>query len=107
MKDTKIYNLKTKSGDWLGQIVLTTNGSFLSITDYGNFNYNFGSFGDVDFRKFILGLELSYFASKMYQGISYISHGKKFQESANLFAEKILIRLQEAIQKELDEEQIN
>lgn len=99
----KVYTLRTENGNWLGQVVLTSNGSFMSITDYGNFAYNWSGFGD-DIRKFILSLNVDYFAQKMFNGISYIASTNKVYKSAVLFAEKILPALQEAIRKEVESE---
>lgn len=99
----KVYILRTENGNWLGQVVLTSNGSFMSITDYGNFAYSWSGFGD-DIRKFILSLNVDYFAQKMFNGISYIASTNKVCKSAVLFAEKILPALKEAIRKELESE---
>lgn len=36
---SKSYTLKTEDGSWLAQIVLTSDGMFASITDYGNLSF--------------------------------------------------------------------
>lgn len=99
----KVYTLRTEDGHWLGQVVLTSNGSFMSITDYGNFANSWFCFGD-DIRKFILSLNVDYFAQKMFHGMNYISTTNKICKSAMLFSEKILPALKEAIRKELESE---
>lgn len=99
----KVYTLRTEDGYWLGQIVLTSNGSFMSITDYGNFAYSWSGFGD-DIRKFILSLDVDYFGKKMFQGINYICSSEDVYKSAMLFSEKILPALKEAIRKEIESE---
>jgi hypothetical protein len=98
---SKSYTLRGENGQWLGQVVITTDGMFASVTDYGNLSYAWRSFGD-DFREFLLSLNVDYFASKMYCGLSYIAYGKKFQKSCDLFAEKILPALQKAIRDEIE-----
>jgi len=33
---SKCYTLYSESGNWLGQVVLTSDGLFASVTDWGN-----------------------------------------------------------------------
>jgi hypothetical protein len=94
------FTLRTESGQWLGQVVLTSDGLFSSVTDYGNFAYAWRSYGEKDFKDFILQLDIPYFAGKMYQGISYVAYGKKFEKAAERFAEMILPALQAEIKKQ-------
>lgn len=42
---SKSYTLRGEHGEWLGQIVLTSNGMFSSVTDYGNLSYAWRAFG--------------------------------------------------------------
>jgi hypothetical protein len=98
----KSYTLRTENDNWLGQIVITTDGMFSGVTDYGNFGFAWRSTGEEDFRNFILRLNTDYFADKMYQGISYMAYCKKYQQSAKMFAEKILPALQEVLKKEIE-----
>ena len=86
---------------WLGRIILTSDGSFMSITDYGNFCFHWGRTGVDDFRRFILGLDEDYFAGKMVQGMSYVSYGENIIEAANRFSKKILPLLKEVIKIEI------
>jgi hypothetical protein len=95
------FTLRTESGQWLGQIVLTSDGMFASVTDYGNFSYSWRAFGD-DFKQFLLSLNIDYFASKMYGGMVYIAYGKKIEQGAQRFAEMILPALQKEIKKQLN-----
>lgn len=99
----KSYTLRTEQGDWLGQVVLTNDGLFASVTDYGNLSFAWRSFG-YDFRQFIIGLNVPYFGQKMYQGNTYILHSKKYEKACYTFAEKILPALQEALKKEIESE---
>lgn len=103
----KSYTLRTEDRLWLGQIVLTSDGSFMSVTDYGNFSFSWRHHGSDDFRQFLIGLDKGYFAGKMYQGMSYVAYGKKIEASANRFAEKILPALQDALKKEIESESIS
>ena len=100
----KVYTLYTENGSWLGQVVLTIDGSFMSITDWGNYNYHWSSTGCDDFRQFILKLNTDYFGTKMFQGVCDISYTNKTREKAILFSEKILPALQEVLKKEIESE---
>jgi hypothetical protein len=96
---SKSYTLRTETGSWLGQVVLTDDGMFASVTDYGNMSYAWRSYGDA-FRAFILSLNVGYFADKMYTGMAYMVHGKKYAAACERFAEKILPALQKALSEE-------
>lgn len=37
---SKSYEVRGDHGEWLGQIVLTSDGMFASVTDYGNLSYS-------------------------------------------------------------------
>lgn len=97
----KIYDLTTKEGSWLGRVILTSDGSFMSITDWGNFAYNWNGFGE-DIRMFILNISVDYFGQKMFNGISYVSSTNQVHTSAMLFADKVLPALQEVLKKEIE-----
>ena len=101
---SKSYTLRTENGSWLGQVVLTSDGMFASVTDYGNLSYAWRNFGD-DFRQFIISLNVDYFGSKLYAGIAYICYGKKYEQSCYRFSEKILPALQKALKEEIENEQ--
>lgn len=98
------YDLKTKGGSWLGNIILTDDHKeIFAITDYGNFNFQWGS-TDMGIREFILSLDSYYFSSKMFQGMAYISSTSKTRQYCERYAERILPALKEAIKEELDKE---
>ena len=99
----KSYTLRTKSGQWLGQVILTSDGMFSGVTDYGNLSYAWRSFGS-DFREFILSLNNDYFASKMQNGLSYIVYNNKTLKACQLFSEMILPALKDALRKEIESE---
>ena len=101
---SKSYTLKDKGGHWLGQIVLTTDGMFASVTDYGNLYYAWRSTGDDDFRKFMAEIDVEYFAWKLYSGMSYIVYSRKVEQACKRYAEKILPYLQEVLKEELSKD---
>ncbi len=102
----KSYTLINDSGSWLGQIVLTSDGMYASVTDYGNLSYAWRHYGDGDFRKFLSGLNTDYFATKLYTGMSYIAYSKKVEAACKRFAEMILPALQKALKEELESENV-
>lgn len=97
------YSLRTDANAWLGDVILTDDKKFYSITDWGNFNFGWTVSGDI--RKFILTLDEDYFARKMFQGVSYQCSSKTMQTCCKRFASRILPKLKEAIQKELEKEE--
>jgi hypothetical protein len=99
---SKSYTLRNEHGGWLGQIVLTSDGAFMSITDWGNLSFAWRAFGDDDFRKFLIGTSVDYFGGKMYQGIAYVAHGRKIEQACQRFAEKILPALKIELQKDIE-----
>lgn len=100
----KSYTIYSESGAWLGQIVLTSDGLFASVTDYGNLSYAWRSYVEKDFRAFICSLNIDYFAAKVYQGNTYILYSKKCEAACKRFAEMILPPLQKALRAEIDSE---
>ena len=100
---SKSYTVKGKDGEWLGQIVLTTDGMFASVTDYGNLSFAWRSFGPGDFRQFIISLDVSYFAQKMFNGMSYILHDQKTRKACQKMAEMVLPPFQELLRAEIEQ----
>lgn len=103
----KSYTLRTEQDQWLGQIVITSDGAFMSITDYGNLSFAWRATGTDDFREFLIGLNVDYFATKLYTGMSYILFGRKCEQACQRFAEKILPPLQKVLREELQKEKNN
>ena len=97
---SKSYTIRSESGSWLGQIVLTSDGMFSAVTDYGNLSYAWRSFGN-DFREFLLSLNVDYFGSKMQNGLSYIAYSNKTTKACQLFAEQILPAIQKVLRDEI------
>lgn len=94
---SKSYTLRYDNGGFLGQIVITSDGMFASVTDYGNLSYAWRSFGTGDFREFLCSLDCDYFGGKMYTGLSFVLYGKKYEKTCALFASKILPPLQKVL----------
>ncbi len=103
MVKSRSYTLKTDNGRWLGQVVLTSDGMFASVTDYGNLSFAWRSYGEGDFRQFLASISTDYFGGKMYQGLAYITFGKKIEKACDRFAEEILPALQKALKQELEQ----
>ncbi len=78
-------------------MVLTSDGMFASVTDYGNLSYSWRN--QIDFREFLLRIDVHYFGSKLFTGMSYISHNKQCEKACHRFAEKILPPLQKILKK--------
>ena len=95
------YTLYTEEGAWLGQVVLTSDGMFASVTDYGNLSYCWRNYGPTGFKEFLCNLSVDYFGTKMYTGMAYILYGKKCEKACDRFAEKILPPLQKLLKEEL------
>jgi hypothetical protein len=98
------YTLRTEEGAWLAQVVLTNDGMFASVSDWGNFSYAWRAFGQkdgVDFRDFILKLNPGYFSEKMYIGMNYVVSTRKVEKACDRFAMMILPALKQAILEEV------
>jgi hypothetical protein len=94
------YELRGENGEWLGQVILTNDGLFASVTDYGNLSCAWRAYGS-NFKEFIIGLNTQYFGSKMYTGMAYILYGRKCEKACERFAEKILPPLQKILKEEM------
>ncbi len=101
MKETtaESITLLTEEGNWLGQIVITNDGLFAGVTDYGNFSYAWRAFGN-NFKDFLLSINEDYFTQKMITGFAYICRNKQIDNGAKIFAEKILPVLKEYLKKQ-------
>jgi hypothetical protein len=97
----KTFTLRTEEDGWLGQIIISSDGMFSSVTDYGNLSYAWRSYGKEDFREFLIRLNTDYFAGKLQNGLSYIAYTKKTMESCDRFSKKILPALQKVLKEDL------
>lgn len=94
------YTITYDNGGWLGQVVLTSDGMFAAVTDWGNFSFAWRSYGDRTFKEFLLTLQEDYFASKMFSGMSYVSTSNRVEAACKRFAEKVLPTLQKTLKEE-------
>ena len=96
------YTLNKENGGWLGQIVLTEDGMFSSVTDWGNISYAWRAYGgpDKDFRDFIISLEVDYFAGCMFQASNHFHTMRQLKGQCKRFAEEILPALQKVLKEE-------
>ena len=98
------FMLRTENGSWLGQIVLTSDGMFAAVTDWGNITFAWRAWGEKPFPEFLCSLDTQYFAGKMRMGISDFSpRTKQTENQCNRFAEKILPALQKAIKEQINQ----
>lgn len=100
------YALRTEDGHWLAQIVITSDGMFAGVTDYGNLSFAWRAYGDDDFRKFLSEISVDYFGTKMATGLAYIAHSRKIDRACNRFAKEILPPLQKVLKEELERESV-
>ena len=105
--ESKVYRLLTEDGLWLGDVVLTTNGMFAAVTDYGNFSFSWSAYGKQSFRQFLISLNTDYFGTKMAQGMAYVASSKSMKIACKKFAEKILPPLQKVLRDEIESEKQN
>lgn len=106
MNDTKcaIYHLKTDSGDWLAQIVLTSDGVMYVMSDWGNFNVCWRAYKSLEsFKKFLLSINPYYFANNAISSNSYI-YGitKKTDAAARRFSLNVFVPFQKILIKEME-----
>ncbi len=80
---------------------------FAGVTDYGNLSYTWGRTGKDDFREFLIGLNVEYFGGKMFSGMAYMIHDKKYEKACQRFAQMILPALQSVLKKEIESERVN
>lgn len=100
------YQLRTENGRWLAQMLLSSDGMISGVTDYGNFAFAWRSFGVGDFRDFLTDISVDYFGGKLYQGMSYMASGKKYQNACMRLSEEVLPSLQKALREELETERL-
>jgi hypothetical protein len=95
--ETWVYLIRKPNGAWLAQVVLTSDGMFAAVSDYGNASFAWRAFG-ADFRAFLLGVDSDYFGQKMANGQAYVTGtSRKITANCMRFAEQILPALKTAI----------
>lgn len=96
------YTLVKSNGDWLGQIVITSDGMISGVTDWGIFAIAWRAYGD-DFRQFIIGLDEHYFGVKLYGAMNFMARSRQLEQSCMRLASKVLPELQAILKTELEE----
>lgn len=98
------YTLNNESGGWLAQIVITSDGMFSAVSDWGNFAFAWrSSYKEKTFKDFLMSLHSDYFASKMIESMSYIATGTRVDAACNRFSKRVLPPLQETLKREAQE----
>lgn len=64
------YNVRNAKGRWLADIVISDDGFFATVSDYGNYAYAWTHAGDC-FRSFLFNTEADYLVSKLKPGYVY------------------------------------
>ena len=99
--NARSYTLETDNGGWLAQVVITDDGMFSAISDYGNFGFAWRAYGH-NFKEFLISIKNPYFADKMSTGMGYVARGKGIDKACEKFAEKILPPLQKILKEEIE-----
>lgn len=92
--------LRKDNGAWLAQVVLTSDGMFAAVSDYGNFAFSWRSIGDRTIEEFLMRLGEDYFESKMINSMAYMLLHKKIDKWAGIFTKEILPPLQRLLKEE-------
>lgn len=93
------------TSNYLGIVFIHDNGYIMTQTGWGDFNYNFGSYGDKGILHFLTNINTDYFAKKVIP--TWLSNSpvlndklaRAIERNANQYADKILPSLQAAIKK--------
>lgn len=96
----KTFTLRTENDNWLGQIIISSDGMFSGVTDYGNLSFAWRHTGQ-DFRTFLISLNIDYFGGKLQNGLSYIAYTKQTSKACIRFAKEILPKLQEVLKEDI------
>lgn len=97
------YVLRDEHKRWLAQVLITEDGMFAAVSEYGNFSYSWRN-TNMEFRQFLLSIDEGYFADKMQTGMAYILQNQKVATACRVFAKKILPALKNSIQADLSME---
>ena len=90
------YDLFNTNEDWLGTVILTKDGLFSAVTDWGNFANSLLSDND-NLRESILEMDENDFSE-------LVETDMELMDKSDCFSRNILPALKEAIKKELEDE---
>ena len=100
--ESETFILRDAHGDWLAQIVLTEDGMFAAVSEWGNFAFAWrGIATHLTFKEFLSGIDEDYFGGKMAGGYAYVTHNNKVDKAAHKFAIKILPALKNYIKENI------
>lgn len=100
MNTIRTFTIHDNRGHWVGDFVLVHDedareGSYYSITDYGNYSYRWGSVPKSGFLKFLAGIDVGYMIEKLGMG-----HDELVEIDVFATREKILAECREAWSRE-------
>lgn len=98
-----MYDLKDNNGSWLARCFLTSDGVYMSYSEWGNFFHYFTAPGKDGIRKFMLGISDGYFANKLCE-VEWNTAPTKVAAAAKRHAKYVLPVLQQAIREQLEQE---
>ena len=98
-----MYDLKDDNGSWLARCFLTSDGVYMSYSEWGNFFHYFAAPGKDGIRKFMLGISDGYFANKLCE-VEWNTAPTKVAAAAKRHAKYVLPVLQQAIREQLEQE---
>lgn len=98
-----MYDLNDEHGDWLARVFLTSDGVYMSYSEFGNFFHYFNAPGKEGIRKFMLGISPGYFGGKLCE-VEWNTAPKKVAAAATRHAQHVLPALQQAIREQLEHE---
>ena len=88
-------------GGWLAQVLLSSDGTFAAVSEWGNFAFAWRAIGERSFKEFLIDIEVDYFESKMVSSMSYMATGKRVDSACRNFARRVLPVLQKALKEEV------
>ena len=98
-----MYDLKNDNGSWLARCFLTSDGIYMSYSEWGNFFHYFNAPGKDGIRKFMLGISEGYFANKLCE-VEWNTAPTKVAAAAKRHAKHVLPVLQQTIREQLEKE---
>ncbi len=106
--DVKVYmyDLDDEHGSWLARVILTSEGLFMTYSEWGNFFHYFNAPGKEGIRQFMLGIHDDYFAGKLCE-VEWNTSTTKVRAAAKRYVQHVLPVLKIAIKEQLEAEKVN
>lgn len=99
-----MYDLKDEHGNWLARVILTSEGLFMTYSEWGNFFHYFNAPGKDGIRKFMLNIYDDYFAGKLCE-VEWNTSTTKLRTAAKRYVKHVLPVLKVAIEEQLKKEE--